>query len=61
MTAPHLITRVLPPVTPDGLFYIVVLFLTEGGVEVVTSEEKAAKRMLDHPGTYTHFEYVLVT
>jgi hypothetical protein len=51
----------LPPVTPDGLFYIVVLYLQEGGVEVVTCEEKAERRMLETPGRYAGWAYVLVT
>lgn len=51
----------LPDVTPDGLFYIVVLYLREGGVEVVTCEEKAERHIHENPGRYAGWAYVLVT
>lgn len=50
----------LPPVTPGGLFYIVVLYLREGGVEIVTCEEKAVNRVNTTPARYAGWGYVLV-
>jgi len=52
--------KTLPAVTPGGLFYIVVLYLCGGGVEVVTCEEKAAQRINKTPERYLDWGYVLV-
>lgn len=52
--------RVLPPVTDQGLYYLVMLFRTDGEIEVVTCEEKADSRINLNPGQYSGWEYVLV-
>jgi hypothetical protein len=52
--------RVLPPVTDTGLYYLVMLFRTDGKIEVVTCEEKAGTRINLNPGQYLRWEYVLV-
>jgi hypothetical protein len=60
MTQPIQKKRNLPPLTDQGLFYIVVLHRTDGGVKVVTCEEKAETIINLNPGQYTRWEYVLV-
>jgi len=52
--------RILPPVTDQGLYYLVMLFRADGKIEVVTCEEKADRKINLNPGQYLKWEYVLV-
>lgn len=52
--------KTLPEITPDTLYFIVVISCADGSIQIVTSAEKAEERIRRNPDFFTSWAYATV-